>query len=234
MPFDITSKKEYYIDYGELFTILNKERILDDKEIQEQYLIYWMKWLKENDDIVVKEMSQNIEYIEKALENEPEIFTQEIFFGSQKILLQFRISYILKKVLSQVTKETILNLDIEEFTIENSSIKWTKTNDIIKDSKKDNIPIILVPYHNGNYLYLLIDGNHRLTKLLRENRTKVDTVILNAQSLVDIRGFFSGFDMYFYAMYNELSYMERETREKKRVAIDLINDSFLFTGILVE
>ncbi len=40
--------------------------------------------------------------------------------------------------------------------------------------------------------------------------------------------------MYFYVMYNELSYMERETREKKRVASDLINDSFLFTGICVE
>lgn len=234
MPFDLQTMNEYHIDYDEVFTILNNEKILDDKEIQEQYLIHWMKWLKENDEIVVKDMYQNIEYIEKSLAKEPEIFTQEIFFGSQKVLIQFRISHILNCILPQATKEDILSLDIEEFTSENSSIKWTKVDDISIRSKKINNPIILIPYNCGNYLELLIDGNHRVTTILRESKTKVEAVRLKSQALVAFKCFISSFDMYFYVMYNELSYMERETREKKRVASDLINDSFLFTGICVE
>lgn len=231
MPVTFHEPEIYYINYNELFIGLNNDEFLNDKELQYYYLESWLDKLREADDDVIKNIEQKRKQFRSSSTKEPEIFKQEIGLSNQIISIQLRVSYILELTAS-VDKQQIRRLESNCFTSPYSAIKWTGVENPKVYPETINKPVILIPFCNGRYSWLLIDGNKRVTNAVRYNQ-KVNLIILDVQSLIDYDCFCSEFDMYAYIMYTELYYMKRETVLNKRNAKDLIKESFLYTGVCV-
>lgn len=93
-------------------------------------------------------------------------------------------------------------IPIDNFTNANSHIKWHRTDFI---NELSQLPILLVQLAlEENINYVVIDGNHRLTKWIG-NVTNIPCYILDMQWIIDNDMFYSDFSKLMYIFQNELS-----------------------------
>jgi len=230
VPFDFVNFRHYSINYSDLFNEINSKKILSDKNLQIQYLKIWLKELKDCDDILKNQLntSESISKLRLLLQLEPEIFQLPIDFEHNKILLHFRVT-IANKIISDV-KDKSQFIPLSEFIQKNSLFKWTPVNTNIESYSNSNEPIIIVPFLDRQYSYLVIDGNHRLTYKVKNNIDGIHALIISEQSVIEHSLFSSGFDKLFYIMYNELNHMANATHYKKENALQLVQKSYLKDG----
>ena len=159
---------------------------------------------------------------------EPELFQLPIHHVDNNIFLHFRISNI--NEWTNAYREDSQELEISEFV--NSNINWFPV-DIDDNFKLTNIdPIIMIPFHNNEYNYLVIDGNHRLSYHIKKNMKSIKVINIAEVSVTESNIFASGFDKYYYIFMNELNHMARGTHYFKKNAIELMYTSFLTDGKL--
>ncbi|HEY8909701.1 MAG TPA: hypothetical protein VIM51_05410 [Desulfosporosinus sp.] len=232
MPFDFLNHQHYSIDYSNLFDVLNSQEILSDENIQIQYLKIWMKSLEHHDNIIKNELKtqESIFKLKLMLQSEPEIFQLPMNHQNIEVLLHFRAS-IANQIISEYKSESQCQfIPLDEFVQKNSVFNWTPVNinvDAYSNSKK---PIILVPFLNNQYSYLVIDGNHRLTYKTRNNINDIHAIIISEQTVIEHSLFSSSFDKFYYIMFNELNHMANATHHKKANALQLIQKSYLTDG----
>lgn len=230
MPFDFINFRHYSINYLDLFNEINSQEILSNKSLQVQYLKMWMKELSDCDNILKKQLNipESISKLRLLLQLEPEIFQLPINFQYNEILLHFRIT-IANKITSGAKYKSIF-IPLSEFIQKNSLFKWTLVDTNVDFYSNFNKPIIIVPFFSGQYNYLVIDGNHRLTNKIKNNADGIYALIISEQSVIEHSLFSSGFDKLFYIMHNELRHMVNATHYKKANAYQLIQKSYLKDG----
>lgn len=230
MPFDFINFRHYSINYSDLFNDINSKIILSDTTVQIQYLKRWMKELKDCDDILKTQLNtpESISKIRLLLRLEPEIFQLPIYFQNNKILIHFRAT-IANKIISN-DKDKSEYIPISEFIQSNSLFKWNPVNTNVDSYSSSNEPIIIVPFLDRQYNYLVIDGNHRLTYKAKNNIDGIHALIISEQSVIELSLFSSGFDKLYYIMHNELNHMANETHYKKANALQLVQKSYLKDG----
>jgi len=227
MPFDFKNYNTYSIDYTSLFNEINAKQILYNQELQIQYLSQWLQVLKYHDEVLIKQFNNQKsikEYILKT-QNEPETFQLPINWDSTKIMLHFRVSLaneLLKDFYSQ-SEEFLL----DNFIGEKQTVYWSEVKDNVDKYFAATAPVIIVPFLAGKTSLLVIDGNHRITYKKRYNISKITTLIMAEQSVIETKIFSSSFDEYYYIFHNEVNRIEHELKNGTSSEMELINKSFL-------
>ncbi len=228
MPFNFTTMKHYKIDYNKLFNETNSQEILDDKFLQGQLISAWMSILKNEDDVLTKQLSskKSMDEIRSLMIKEPEMFQLPMHHKENDIYLHFRIHALNNWINDDKDQST--DADLSEFTAGN--INWFPVN-LYKGYRPnfDN-PIVMIPFHNNQHHFLVIDGNHRLTYCTKNNIKKIKAICLAEQSIAESYMFASGFDKFYYIFMNEMNHMANATHYEKQSAPTLINKSFLKNG----
>ncbi|HAT4296236.1 TPA: hypothetical protein I9071_002639 [Clostridium perfringens] len=231
MPFDFINYKQYKIDYESLFNEFNSYKILNDKYLQEYYIKTWLNYLIRADNTILNETKNKIDIlrISSLLIDEPEIFQQPLYYKDNNILIHFRISVLNSLISEEIKQKFSIVIKRDEFTNKKSDIYWTKVNLDEKNYKFVDEPVILVPFLMGNKDSLIIDGTHRITYSIKNNKD-INILPLSQTHLVENNLFSSGFDKLFYIMNNELNYMLKETMINNIDARELIKKSYLVDG----
>lgn len=230
MPFNFYNYKHYSINYGNLFNELNSNKILSDKNLQVELLKLWIKHLKNADDTITNELKtqESITKLRLLLQSEPEIFQIPMHYQNNEMLLHFRASIANQAVQHQQKNSQLIPL--EEFTKKDSNIKWTPIETNVSSYLNSKKPILMVPFLNEQYNFLVIDGNHRITSKTENNINDIHALIISEQSVIEHSLFSSGFDKLYYIMNNELCRMTNETYYKKTNARELVQKSYLNGG----
>lgn len=228
MPMNMITKKEYCIDYNELYNELMNSPFLDDAKIKSAYLNLWIKQLKDYDKIEVEQFKDKSILVQIAKEDfeAPEKYMLELIYKSQRVNIFFRVSRVLQLI--EPTKNNMIEyIPIEDFIKSNSYIKWDKTDTF--NIKSD--PIILVPITLGVYTkFVVIDGNHRLSVWINEKKQRIPCNILDGQALIDNNMFCSGFSKLMYIFQNELVSLGTYTKRDKITSELLMNKIYFKTG----
>ncbi len=232
MPFDFIALQHYSISYTDLFNEINSHKILDDSNIQTEYLLLWMNKLYDLDKFITGQLSteKSIKEMQMKLGPQREIFQSEINFNCARILLHFRVSFA-NQIIAPYKSQS-QHIPVEEFLKKDSEFKWTPVDTNISSYSSATDPIIIVPFLNKQHKYLIIDGNHRLTYKTQNNTGNVEAIIISEQTVLDFSLFSSGFDKYYYIMNNEIDRMAYQTKHSGAKAYDLVQKSYLKEGIL--
>ncbi|XZH53327.1 hypothetical protein ACSW8Q_17565 (plasmid) [Clostridium perfringens] len=226
MPFDFVANKKYKINYDSLFEEFNSQKILNNKVIQEKFLMLWFKYLREADELLLKsiEEKENKIKLKKLRISDVEIFKQTIHYKNNIISMHFNVSKINSNI-SNEFKNSFQIFDGKKFLENDRNVHWT---DVVLDKnyKPSNEPVLVVEFPCFNRRYLVIDGNHRISYAIKNNKT-VKVLGLSVINLIDNEYFLSSFDMLYYIMINELNYMYNETISKNIDATYIIQKSFL-------
>lgn len=204
MPVNMMTDKVYRIDYDAWGREINEIRIFNNPAIQKIYTDKWMQILKELDKQVCKDYYDlNIRTAmlkEKA--EAPENFQLPIYYETNNMYIQFRVSRILQLMkASGFSINDAINIDIKEFTDMHTDIKWTQTVDKVKIKTQ---PIIMAPLALDKYYkWIVIDGNHRITDAVAKGIKEIKAFCLDANSLVQENMFCTSFDKYLYIFQNE-------------------------------
>jgi len=228
MPFDFLNYRHYSINYSNLFNELNSQKFLSDENIQIQYLEKWMEALEYHDDIIKNELKtqESILKLRLKLQSEPEIFQLPVNHKNMDVLLHFRAS-IANGIFPKSEGQFI---PLDEFVRKKSQFKWTPVETNVDAYSNSKEPIIVVPFLNNQYKYLVIDGNHRLTYKTKNNIDDIHALGISEQTVIEFSLFSSTFDKFYYIMFNELNHMANATHYKKANALQLIQKSYLRDG----
>lgn len=242
MPYNFCEMYPYEIDYKDLETTFRSFPVpfqtSQDKELYRSYIKKWIQVLQESDHTVVEQMAAP-GMVNKLLQmklSEPETFQIPIQLGKNTIFLSFRVSPILHALSHQ--NPAPKNVPISQL-LENEKTRWRQETSLGIHPVTD--PIIVVPFPMGNDYQLVIDGNHRLSMLIKQNAKTVPVYYIMATPLVNKGYFSSGFERYFYALLVELNYIpewvKRGASAKEVISRSLVNspnDIFLLETIALD
>lgn len=229
MPINFFANEKYVIDYEGLYQELMEKIIFKDSRLQSDYLKLWLSVLKKNDEIEVEQFEDR-EFRKLMLKEHseaPEIYEMEIKYNVGTINIYFRISRLIEEI-ENVPANMVQYIDLNEFTRDNSCVKWDKTK-VVGNIK--TTPIILAPMTIGRYVkYIVIDGNHRLTAWIDNKRENIPCCIINEQSLIDNNFLCSSFSKLMYIFQNEVVALATYTMRDRINESVLMNRSYLKTG----
>lgn len=230
MPFDFLKMKPYKINYDTFFEELNKNKILNDKMLQEAYLRKWKEVLIEHDNVLLNGLktSEDIKNLLNKMINEPRSFQLPIEFESNEILLHFRVDPIRKFIIENKINGGFI--DLNEFISENRSIEWNPVEEDVSHYSKNNEPIIMVPFFIGKTSHLVIDGNHRLTYKTKNKINNIHAVTIAEETVINNYMLASSFDKLYYTMHNELVYMGNKSITEDIEPLLLLQRSYLKDG----
>nr|WP_011310438.1 hypothetical protein [Spiroplasma citri]CAI94287.1 hypothetical protein [Spiroplasma citri] len=205
---DFMQETYYKVDYEKLLDYFSQFRIFLSKWNNKKYLKNWIDCLKRYD----KEISQQInEKITKINVNtnlvKDEWFNQKIDLEGNEIVIHFNINIVNQAIYNLKEQEINLNL----FKNEKSNIYWTPilNETIIEKHTIKNSPIYLTKFFNNEQgritKWLLIDGNHRVSKALALGKQTINCVYITQDEIIKINPFINDFDKYFYILWNEIN-----------------------------
>lgn len=232
MPFDFLKLQPYSINYEILFNELKSAPILSSQNLKEQYLDIWKEALIESDKIVEEAFNTPVKVRKlqnRVLnKNETEIFQDTFYFGAShvKVYFHYRVSAIVNCLMNINYNLQIEKLPLEEFSKPNSSIQWSEVP-IDQSLGFNDSPIILAPFYNHPYRYVVIDGNHRLSHAKKLKKHSIDCIFLAEQTLIENNFFTTIFDKLIYIFYNELNHLANEKLIKQTPDDILLKKSFL-------
>lgn len=232
MPFDFIKLQPYRINYKQLFDGLKNAPLLDNQKLKEEYLNYWLTVLKEHDKTAVKafDTPEKIKNYQKQLLafNEKEIFQQVFTFEptNVNVYFHFRIS-IISHILSNNNQEVSpVQMELNEFSNKESHIKWSRVP-IDEKQEFNSEPIFLVPFLNGKFNYLLIDGNHRVSHALDLGKEHIQGLPFSERSIIDFQLLCNSFDSLLYIFYNEMNHFANNKNRYHSTDQELLNKSYL-------
>ncbi len=229
MPFDFLELKHYEVDYKELFEELNSQNLFSDRNAQNMYFMRWMEELKNCDKVIRNELNskEDILRLSMFLRNEPEIFQLPMNHINNRIYIHFRVS-----IANDIIKshgDVSQYVELNEFRSSKSEIRWNPVDRHLTSQKRTD-PILIVPYKNNQYNYLVIDGNHRITYKVNNMIDDIRATFLAEESVIDMEIFSSSFDKLYYIMMNEINHIANLHHYKNYSAERLLNMSYLVDG----
>lgn len=232
MPFDFINLKTYSIDYDTLFESLKTVPFLENQDWKEQYLSYWKKVLIDLDANAIETFNtpEKISDYNRRIHEakETEIFQQEFTFSTSKVKVYFhyRISIIFQILAATYSTGSAPEIELADFTNQNTPIKWSKVP-VNKNRKFNNEPVFLVPFLNGQYKELLIDGNHRVSQAIELGKKKIKAFPFHESSVIDFELFCHRFDLFLYVFQNEINHFANHKAYNKMTDEELLEKSYL-------
>lgn len=226
MPYDYARKKEYKIDYSVIFDLFKPQAILNNTDLQIEYLNKWETELKNKEKCTNEEIRTNI--IDTNIQSS--IFQFPIYFFHTSVYLHFNIRKA-NKVFSNF-KSKIKRVPINLLVSEKRKIHWTPIDSVGELRHVETMyieatePILIVPYLNGQYESLVIDGNHRLTYKIKYNKEYVNGLYLSVNDLINHSILLNEYDQLIYIMLYEFNKMSIESQKGISDSI-LIKRSYL-------
>ena len=229
MPYDFYKMKSYSIDYSSLLnTFLSFPTFMQSADLQKQYITKWLSVLSDYDKSIVEIMTNPNEVKKYILlkQTEPEVFQIPIYFEKNTLLLHFRITPLLQMLDYHKQAIETTEIDTNEF-ITDDKIKWTKES---KPGKAPiDMPIILAPFPIGHYSSVVVDGNHRISQIIKTQRKCVSSITLAAKTFIDAELFACGFDKLLYTMLIEFQ-CAKACHDKGMSDNEIIQLSYLNTN----
>ncbi len=184
MPINMLTEQKYEIDYVKLHEEMMELPIFSNKGIQSMYIDNWVNSLRQADENSVESYfdPNNRVLAAKEKKEAPETFQTVVNLKTAEAYIHFRVSRIIQILeMNGVDASQAISIDIDEFK-EKKRINWTET----KDEGTKNEPIIIVPFTIGKtFKELVIDGNHRITKAIRDNQKDIKAFFVAPEALVD-------------------------------------------------
>lgn len=227
MPYNFCEMYPFEIDYKDLeATLLSFPahfQTSQDKELFCRYIGNWIQVLQESDRTIVKQMATPgmVNKLFQMKLSEPETFQIPIQLGNNTIFLSFRVSPLRRTLSQQPTKPE--NVLISQL-LENEKTRWQQEPSLGLHPVTE--PIIVVPFPVGNDNQLVIDGNHRLSMLIKQNAKTVPVYSVSSQTLI-MNGFLSSiFELQLYTLIIELRsisvYINQGVSAKKIISSSLL------------
>lgn len=200
MAFDLANLEEYSLDIDELHKYLYKHYKLNF-EYFNQWLDGWIKVFKNAERDTVIQINRLKENGFPAVE----VFTQNVHFGKAI----FKFNFIIEGAKEYVENSKIKPKKIKasEFSkqIKYSNETSATTNDI-------NNPIYLATLPMDKYMYVVIDGNHRLTELLKNGATEVSCIDIHPMEIINHNILLFTIDKAIYAFIVEAKVFEQHLK----------------------
>ena len=200
MAFDLASLEEYSLDINELRSYIYKHYQLNF-EYFDQWIDGWIKVFKNAENDTTIQINNLKENGFPAFE----IFTQNVHFGRVTFKFNFIIEGAKEYVKNSKVKPT--KIKANEFS---KQIKWSNeggatTHDI-------NNPIYLTTLPMDKYMYVVIDGNHRLTELLKNGVTEVSCIDIHPMEIINQNILLFTIDKAIYAFMIEAKVFEQHLK----------------------
>lgn len=172
MPFDYPNFREYEFDYDELHSYISSNQRFDFLFFDE-WLDSWIKILK-NTEIDTQKQIKNL--YKNGMYNF-EVFKQDIHFDD----LTFKLNFIINGADDFVKRgqPKVQRIKSANFF---QKIKWTEEHGL--STKPLSKPIYIVLFPMG-YDGLVIDGNHRLTQLLKKKQNGIDSILFFPKEVIE-------------------------------------------------
>jgi len=230
MAFNFNELKTYFIDYSILENFYSSLPILSNTHLQTQYIKSWLTKLEQSEKMLNNAMDspEKIRNHSNKVQKLNEIwaFQQLHNVSKQEIIIHFRISLLNKIIDEYKIFEQSTKISINKLTVNNSRYLWTPQK-ISDDYPVNPRPILIVPYFQGQYNGLVIDGNHRLTTAVANSNESIDALFFTEGSIIEQKIFSSHFDMLFYIFNNELNHIYIKRMHENLTDTELLNLSYL-------
>lgn len=212
MPFDFLSHNLYTINYEEFLTKSIEIFPAKDKNLKYQYFKKWINLLKTLDDQCQNYVLTNeLKVMQNILNLQIFQFKIPIYDNTSNIAeFHFNIDNVIAKlkfVLSQKDLKGI-SVSIDKFVENDSQIKWDEASSTVLRS--NSLPLLIVPFLFGQFDYLVIDGNHRLTNAIKIQEKQINAIFISSVVLQDQQIFMSRFDQLFYLFNYEIVHFANE------------------------
>lgn len=196
MPFDFYELKHYDLDYQTIFHDLFanfKGKLFQSDSMTQQYLLTYLSQMKKAEEKFEKFLNKRLNYLDvvKSI-NLEQVFQQPINFDGYDIHIHFLVDCLIR--LSPDRHKHSVDVPIDYFIGQKPKYFWTPQT-LLEEVSHD--PVIAVPYFYYYNDFLIIDGNHRLTKWTHQ-RKDIPVVHATADSLIDAEIFAADFDKIFY------------------------------------
>ncbi|WP_036217430.1 hypothetical protein [Lysinibacillus sphaericus] len=232
MPLIFPKLTIYSIDYPKLSQHFSKLPILNNSQLQKTFIEDWLKELKIHDKVLVDELNSPEKirnYAKNALAyNELEVFQQQLTMGDVEVFIHFRVSALLQIIKMHGPVEG-KKIALTEFTKEKTQFLWDSV-ETDPTYPINNEPILIVPFLNGQYNFLVIDGNHRVSSAVKAKLNYIETLTLAEHSVIDLEIFSSGFDKLLYIFFNEMSHLANKRHYENLSDKELLKLSYLHKG----
>lgn len=220
MPIDLSTQKEYKINYNAIFDIINSYSIFNDIVFQNCFTNKWIQLLKNQDNVDLKN--------EVAKKYSGDFFQHTVIFPNFKVFINFDITSIEMFYKQNLLKFKYHSIQMSRF-IFSEDIHWTKNEKLVngyneEDYIKSEFPIYIVPIYSFPDLFLVIDGNHRLTFKAKHNINYINEVCFDFYTVANNNFFVTEFDKLFWILKAELFFMY-----KYKNLYPNINDEDLFS-----
>ena len=200
MPFDFLNQTLYSINYEEVLIKSIDIFPVKDKNSKYHYFKNWINLLKTWDDQCQNYVLNNdITVMRGILDSQIFQFKIPMYDNTNNTAgFHFNIDTVISKLKSVLSQKDLegLSIPIDKFTEDESRIKWDKVSSTIL--RNNSLPLIIVPFLFGQFDYLLIDGNHRLTNAIKNKEKQIDAIFISNIVLQDPQIFMSRFDQLFY------------------------------------
>lgn len=173
MAFDLANLEEYSLDIDELRNYIYKHYQLNF-EYFDKWIDGWFKVFKNAE----KDTAIQINNLKKIGVPAVEVFTQNVHFGR----VTFKFNFIIESAKEYVKNSKIKPRKIKagEFS---KYIKWS--NESSATTHDIHNPIYLTTLPLDKYMYIVIDGNHRLTKLLEDGVTEISCIDIYPMEIIN-------------------------------------------------
>lgn len=200
MPFDFLDQTLYTINYEEILIKSIEIFPAKDKNSKYRYFKRWINLLKTSDDQCQNYVLNNeIKVMQDILDSQIFQFKIPMYDNTNNIAgFHFNIDNVISKLKSVLSQKDLegKSIPIDKFTEGESQIKWDKVSSTIL--RNNSLPLIIVPFLFGQFDYLLIDGNHRLTNAIKNKEKQIDAIFISNVVLQEPQIFMSRFDQLFY------------------------------------
>lgn len=203
MPINLITGEEYNIDYQELRADMMNLELFHQEDLQLRYVDEWISTLEKADKITVESYfdPEQQDLLFREMIEAPEVFQTVVNMQGNEMYLHFRVSRIRQTLeILGINEDYAQDFEIEDFK-EHNTINWMETVDTVE---RDD-PILIVPFTIGRtYKLLVIDGNHRITTAIRQNRKRIKGIVFDSTALVKNHLLSTQFDLYLYILQNEV------------------------------
>lgn len=235
MPYDFLKYHPYKIDYSNFQKNLMSAFLSPTTKLKIKYLSTWVDILENADSKVCVDFDESfnsdINYFPSLQFYQ---FKMSLFNDSRNCAsIHFNIDNLEEKLLLELSSSENVIVEISEFAESDSAIKWDSIPNHENFAFKNNrLPILIVPFLLGQYNYLVVDGNHRLSYAINNKQNLIKAIFISLSQITEPGLFMSRFDYYFYLFNYEIVDFCNKILNEKMVLDQLIESSFIKNHLL--